>query len=312
MRICFSAIGSGIANNGGSKTVLSCANVLSDLGHEVFVASTVWNFDWFKVKAKRINKLPKDVDAIIATAVSTVEPLVKFNTRAKKRWYLRGWETWGNPEEKMVNGVKSIKCITNSEWLSEKVRSISGRKSPIIYPGIDDYFYKEERDRDDIVTIGGLYNSKKLKRFGLWKGIVAEVFSKRKIRVILFGDEPKPKLPFDFQYCRKPKPDQHRRLYNNCDIWFFTSSNEGLHIPPMEAGKCGCALVGVDIGGVRDYAINNETALLGHPGECLKNIFQLVDNCNFRERLSDNLLELINSKIGNRQDNMRKLVEVLR
>ena len=311
MRICFSAMGSGFVNNGGSKTILSCANVLTELGHEVTVAADNYHFDWFPLKAKRIKKLPKKTDVLIATAVSTVEPILRHKIKAKKFWYVRGWENWATPENKIIELTKSINVIVNAKWLRKKIAKGGARKPPTVYPGLDlDTFYPEETETDGI-TIGGLYHPRKLKRFGMWHSIMKRVVAERKVKVNVFGTDPKPHLPFDFNYFRSPKPDLHRKMYNQCDIWLFSSENEGLHIPPMEAGLCNCALVGPDIGGVQDYAINGETALLGDKNRCVKNILKLIDDESLRKELSKNLRDHLLEHIGSREDNMKQMVKIL-
>jgi glycosyltransferase involved in cell wall biosynthesis len=308
MKIVFSGIGCGFANNGGSKTIMSCANVLSGLGHEVIIATSVFNFSWFKVKAKVVKEFPKNADVIIATAVSTVKPVALLDTKARKFWYIRGWETW-NKSCSMEKEVRRIPVIVNSEWLRDKVHKCIGKYPPIVYPGIDEYFYSSGKFFSDEVTVGGLYCSRGLKRFKLWIKVVKRVMEERRIRVRLFGDEDKPVLPFDFDYVRRPESVAHRGFYNSCDIWLFTSENEGLHIPPMEAGACGCALVGSDIGGVRDYAVHGETALLGE--DYVGNVIRLVDDVDLRSKLSSNLIKLLNEKIGGRCENMKRLVKLI-
>lgn len=312
MRICFSGIGCGFGNNGGSKTIMSCANVLHALGHKVSVATKVYDFTWFKLRAERVKSFPDNADVIIATATSTVEPLLRHKTKAKKIWYVRGWETWSTPKHRIIKLVKSIPIIVNSSWLKQKINKYA-KKPSVIYPGLDtDIFYPEHRQQDGI-TIGGLYNTKGLKRFSLWKSIVSSILQKRSnVKVRLFGNGPAPKLPFKFKYTRQPQPDKHRKFYNSVDIWLFTSSNEGLHIPPMEAGLCGCAITGSDIGGVRDYAIHKETALLGQPEELEDNVLRLIDDQELRNKLATNLRDHLLSRIGSRTHNMNKLVNILK
>lgn len=309
MRIVFSAIGSGFTNNGGTKTILSCANILSDLGHEVFLASVNYDFTWFRVKPKRIKKLPSDVDVIVATAVATVEPLLKHKTKAKKIWYVRGWETWAAKESHIISLTKSIPVMVNSEWLRDKVAQHAA-KPHIIYPGLDiDQFFPSGK-KDDKITIGGLYHKKDLKRFDLWVSIVGKIRKDHDINIRLFGNDPKPRLAFDFEYAQQPNPKQHRNFYSGCDIWLFTSKNEGLHIPPMEAGLCGCSIVGPDIGGVRDYAIHEKTALLGN--DLVGNVKRLIENAKLRRRLSAELRSLLLNKIGPRTKNMKRMAKILR
>ena len=309
MHICFTAIGSGFANNGGTKTIYSCANILHILGHEISLASTNYDFTWFPTKAQKLTQLPTNADIIIATAVHTIKPLLKHKTKARKIWYIRGWETWAEKEEKIINLTKEIDIIVNSEWLQEKVAQHT-KKPPIIYPGLDTHIYYKEEKTKPTITIGGLYHKKDLKRFDLWLDIIKEIKKQHNIKINLFGNDQKPALGIDFHYLQQPNEHQHRQFYNECDIWLFTSNNEGLHIPPMEAGLCGCTITGTEIGGVKDYAIHNQTALLGN--NQIMNITKLIADSELRNKLSENLMTLLRIKIGTRIDNMKKLVKLLR
>ena len=313
MKIVFSGIGCGFANNGGTKTVVSCVNTLHDMGHEACIATQVYDFTWFELRGQRLKRFPDDADAIIATAVSTVKPLLEFKTRAKKYWYIRGWETWAASKSEIIELIKSIPIIVNSEWLKHRVAKYTD-EPPIVYPGLDtDIFYPERPGLNETVTIGGLYHSKKLKRFPMWKSVIQKVLDRtNNVKVKLLGNDPKPNLPFECGYVRQPRPRKHRRFYNNTNIWLFTSENEGLHIPPMEAGLCECAIVGTDIGGVKDYAEHNETALLGKNQEDLvKHLLKLVHDYMARESLGRNLRKRLLEKIGDRKTNMEKLVKIL-
>lgn len=309
MKIVFSAIGSGFANNGGSKTIISCANVLHGMGHDVSLASLVWNYSWSMIKAKKIHHLPWDVDVIIATANATVEPLLRHRTQAKKIWYVRGWETWSISHKEMIRLCSSIDCIANSTWLSEQISKSCNKPCPVIYPGLDtDIFFPVPRS-DNGITIGGLYCNRPLKRMPLWLKVAKAAQDKYGVKIRLFGDGPKPNLDISFEYYQQPNPAQHRQFYNDCDIWIFTSSNEGLHIPPMEAGLCNCALVGPEIGGVKDYAIHGTTALTH--GDLGSNVYKLIADETLRHTLSTNLRNLLLSKIGTREHNMTKLIKLL-
>ena len=91
---------------------------------------------------------------------------------------------------------------------------------------------------------------------------------------------------------------------------------EGLHNPPMEASLSGCALVANDCvsSGTADYAIHNKTALIYKAGDavgassCIK---QLSNNDSMREELNLNMISLLKDKIGTREKNMAKFLEII-
>ena len=87
------------------------------------------------------------------------------------------------------------------------------------------------------------------------------------LRMTMFGlDARPPQIPDWIDYVRNPRADHLRDRYNAHGIYVGASREEGWGLPPAEAMACGCAFVGTDIGGFREYAINGLTALLSAPG----------------------------------------------
>ena len=83
------------------------------------------------------------------------------------------------------------------------------------------------------------------------------------------------------------------KIYNKSSIYLCPSWSEGWHLPPAEAMACGCALVSTDIGGVKDYAIHEKTALLSP----IKNSKLLAEN--LLKLLRDDTLRLKLAYEGN-------------
>lgn len=68
-------------------------------------------------------------------------------------------------------------------------------------------------------------------------------------------------------------------IYNSSRIFLFTSRVEGFGYPAVEAMACGAALVTTDNGGSHDYAIHDETALVGpvdDPAPLLEHVVALL------------------------------------
>jgi glycosyltransferase involved in cell wall biosynthesis len=89
------------------------------------------------------------------------------------------------------------------------------------------------------------------------------------LEAVLFGIEPRPEgVPGWIEYRENPEPRVLvEEIYNESAVYLCPSELEGWHLPPAEAMACGCAVVSTDIGGVRDYAVHEETALLSAPGD---------------------------------------------
>lgn len=85
-------------------------------------------------------------------------------------------------------------------------------------------------------------------------------------------------------------PDSHIvDILNSSSIFVSSSLAEGFCLPVAEALSCGCAVAATDCGGIRDFAINGENALLsepGHPDRLGDNIVRLLRDDELRIRIA--------------------------
>jgi len=303
MKIIFNLQNVGLGNNGGSRTLIKCADVLSGLGNEVVLHSNHksryrWHTIDKGVKMSLSNKIPNG-DVIIATGYGSVSSTVSSKI-SKKFYYIRGFELWNAKKKNLLNSYKSLKCIVNSSWLYDYLLS-RGIKSDIVYAGLDfDIYYDKEEARGDI--IGGLFSKRhKTKRHSH----VIDISKKCKKKLVMLGRE-----------CRNRPFSEINEFYNGIKVWVSTSELEGFHNPPTEAAMCGCAIVCTDHhrGGVSDYAINNETALIYPSGDlkfAAKCVMRLMNDYKLRNKLDKNMKALLSSKIGDRESNMKRFMEVI-
>lgn len=299
MKIIFNLIKVGLSNNGGSKTLIRCAETLMQMGHEALIISNVPSkYTWHKPVCGFVisNKIPP-CDVCIATGYHSVNSTVSSKSR-KKFYYIRGYENWVVPEKQLINSYRQLPCLVNSEWLQRKL-SKNNIASIILYPGLDfEYLTNENKPRD--IAIGALWHKRKTKRCH-----DAEIIaSKCQTKLMM--------LNRDLGNCGY---SQLQDFYNRIKIWFAPTELEGLHNPPMEAAMCGCALVcsNAKSNGMLDYAIHEKTALI-YPSQNLDIAYQhvtrfLVDD-EYRKKLANNLQFLLKTKIGTRLQNMQKLVEM--
>lgn len=297
MKIVFNLQSTGLGNNGGSRTLIKCAETLQDLGNEVTLWCSANNYKWDKIKVPVKSRLPK-CDVIVATGYSSVPSTVSANIK-KKFYYIRGFELWCASEYKLLRSYKSLNCIVNSEWLQRYMQK-HGMSAHLIYPGVDfDIFGKDIADRDPI--IGGLYSKKHA--------------TKRHDDVIKIGKRLGYKVLLLNRDISNPSPVELRKFYNKIKVWVSPSELEGLHNCPFEAALCGCSLVVTDhkYGGVSDYAINEETALV-YPARRLEvaedHVKQLMKNGELRSDLNENIQRLLRTKIRSRKQNMKTMVNI--
>ena len=168
MRIIFNLINCGLGDNGGSQTLVKSANILQSLGHEVIIIDSMdVKYTWDKLEVPHlIIKNLKDVpiaDVVIATGYKTVRSTLDLSDRCgiKCHW-IRGWETWKIPENKIVEKILKVPTIkfVNGKRLYNKLKSFN-IDSTIIRPGVDiDLYYKLDGNVKKQFVIGGLYNTR--------------------------------------------------------------------------------------------------------------------------------------------------------
>lgn len=112
-----------------------------------------------------------------------------------------------------------------------------------------------------------------------------------RLRAVAFGVFPRPQhLPEWVEYFQSP-PEETLvgHIYNGSSLYLCASESEGFGFGPAEAMACGCAVVSTDIGGVREYAEHEITALLcppRNPGALADGILRLIDDRPLRLALA--------------------------
>lgn len=304
MKIVFNLYNVGLGNNGGSRTIIKCAETLSSLGENVVIfTNNRIKYTWSKIKIPIVYGEKHPIcDVSIATGFKSIAMTMKSASR-KKYCYIRGWERWVTNEKNLLRAYHQpgLKCIVNSIWLKEYLRKW-GTESEIIYPGLDfdKFFITTNKKNQDVAALYSAKHRTKRHEDARW-------LNKRcKLKISMLNED-----------IKDASEDTLRGWYNNFKVWLSTSELEGLHNPPMEAGLCGCALVCTDhlMSGTKDYAIHNKTALVYPQRDLLtayKYIKMLLENRKFRRSLNANLRTLLYDKIGSREDNMTRLLRYIR
>lgn len=303
MKIVFNLHRVGLGNNGGSRTIIKSAESLASLGHEVILSIDIKNkYTWEKiggeVKVLYGNKSPKG-DVIIATGYDSVRSTL-LSPIKKKFYFIRGFEVWRTTKDNLFKSYKSLRCIVNSSWLQKMLKK-RGVKSSLIYNGLDfNDFYNMNVAREN--PLGALYHKKHKTKNHAFVQKCADI-----------RGTPLLSLNKDI---KNPNSTQLNDWYNNINVWISASELEGLHNPPMEASLSGCGLVATDHprSGVSDYAIHNKTALVykhGDKTDAMNCIKKLLSDDNTRRELNLNMVELLRTKIGTREKNMIKFLNII-
>lgn len=204
---------------------------------------------------------------------------------------IQDYEIWGGNEALVEQSYSlPLKHICVSRHLQELVARKSGEKPSYLPNAIDPAVFRDtvspvKRAPHSIIM---LYSTEPRK--GTVYGLEAlEILKKQftDLEVTLFGVVDPINLPRWIKYHKKPK--DLAALFNNHAIFITPSVSEGWGLPSIEAMCCGCAVVCTEIGGHKDYAIHEQTALLVPPEsamEIAKATAQLMVDQNLRLRLS--------------------------
>lgn len=202
-------------------------------------------------------------------------------------------ETWCGPEaEVMATWKLPLEKIVISRWLEDVANGL-GERSHYVPNGLDfgKFGMDVSPEQRDPHTVAMLFHQSD------WKGSADGLSAMQKVKArvpalkaTLFGVYPQPSgLPDWVEYHQNPPQKKLREIYNRAAIFLAPSWAEGWPLPPAEAMQCGAALVATDIGGHREYALDERTALLSpakQPEELAARILRLAEDQEFRIRLA--------------------------
>ena len=231
-------------------------------------------------------------DILVATAWDTA-PWVASNP-ASGVYLIQHLETWCGPEKDVMATWKlPLHKVVISRWL-EDIAADLGEASAYIPNGLDfDAFGIDLSPANrNPNTAAMLYHHSDWK--GSSDGLKALCTAKKRVPALtaeLFGLYPCPAdLPNWIRYHQNPPQRELRRIYNDASIFLSPSWAEGWPLPPAEALQCGAALAATNIGGHREYALHEETALLSepkNPDALALNLIRLLEDQTLRLRLAN-------------------------
>jgi len=318
--------------SGGIKIILGYADRLVKRGHKVTVICPQTSFGKRKIKgvpivyptrslmnflkykprwidiAANIKYVPSyneryipDADIVVATAWQTAPFVKDYSPRKGRKFYLvQGYESeiFGSKEEVDKTYAYPLKKIVVATWLELMLKENFNEHSTLILNPVDLHMFYPTGEK----------RSNKNKRICMlhhisdWKGVsdgvkAFEIVKKKypNIQLVMFGAQKK-EIEYNCEYYYRPIGNKLREIYNSCDIFLCPSWREGFHLPPAEAMACKCALVTTNIGGCRDYAIHERTALVSPPKKpelLAENLVRLLEDENLLRRIAQSGYEHI-------------------
>jgi glycosyltransferase involved in cell wall biosynthesis len=190
--------------------------------------------------------------------------------------------------------------IVVSSWLQKMVKERYGLESHVVLNGVDTNFFHHStpliKTPDPVALL--MYDPQE------WKGFneaflalmeVSKTVTKLKIAVVGRFMPPFPQDDGNYSSFSLPviyynRPDQNDlvALFSSASVFVSASWLEGFGLPGLEALACGVPLVTTDSGGIRDYAIPDETAVVVPPRDIsalARGILRVLEDKTLREKL---------------------------
>lgn len=243
-----------------------------------------------------------DADAVVATWWGTAYAVAELSRSKGAKFYLiQGYEVWDWDEAMVHESYKlGLSNIVIARWLKGAVEQCGGEVAALVHNGMDFHLFElsipiESRDP---LSVAMMYHEGAHKGSG--NGISAlELARKRfpELEATLFSVYPKPgSFPYWIKFVHNPPQAELIGIYNRHAVFVSPSLTEGWGLPHTESMACGCALVATNVGGVRDYAVHEQTALLSppkNPQALGENIIRLLADNDLRVRLAKSGHEVI-------------------
>jgi glycosyltransferase involved in cell wall biosynthesis len=235
-----------------------------------------------------------DGDITVATMWTTAQPVAALSSAKGAKFYLiQHHEIWaGSAEEVNATWQLPLHKIVISKWLQALGEQLGATDMRHIPNGIDlNRFRVITPPQTRQLSILTLNHHEAFK--GVPDALAAlSQYHERfpNVPVSMFGTQPRGSdIPDWIKYFNNPSQDALvRDLYNQHAIYLSASLAEGWALPPAEAMACGCTFVGTDIGGFRDYSVNEDTALLSPPRDrdaLLQNLVRVTESAELRARI---------------------------
>lgn len=251
-----------------------------------------------------------DTDILVATHWTTarwVRDLVDAGRAQHAAYFLQDYEVWFHPEAdvqararvKQTYDLIPDKIVT-SEWLRSLLRQDGhdARKIPL---GLDlGFFYPRPIECAPSLVVLAMARPRTPRRgFDSVVAALAQVHDAQpSVEIVLFGEDLSG-LTLPFPYRAEgvvTDPDHMARLYSEARVHFDGSDFQAFGLPGLEAMGCGAVSVLTDVGGVREFARDQENCLLVAPRDAqdaARAILELLTDDALHRRLREGAFETV-------------------
>lgn len=188
---------------------------------------------------------------------------------------------------------ENIYLITVSSLMKKILESRLKREVFLCLNSVNTNIFKNDYNREKPETVGMFFYNKKPSHKGMEDGFwVMEELYKRYpyLKFQVCGEWREKYVPSFVKFVDGRYIENLVNFYRTTDIFIFTSKKDACPNPPMEAMACKCAVVTTNVGGVPDYTVHGETAIVVEPGDkegILKGVISLIENNEFFKKISN-------------------------
>lgn len=306
--------------SGGVMSVVQLVNELILLGVEARIVALreypeIYNWRFltqpiiFKSEKELLNNFPES-DVVVATQWSTaswVAEIVQAGRGGVGVYFLQDYESWFFPATDQSSRAKVLATyqliphrIVMSDWLKGMLEK-DGYTTFKIHLGMDlGIFYPrqvQDKQRQIVMAMA--------RPRTFWRGFTSIIEGLRRVKeslpgveIVLFGDDlSKQGIPFSYRdEGIITNQNKLAELYSAADVYLDGSDFQGFGRPALEAMACGAACVLTGVGGVTEYARDEENCLLvppKNPEAFAQAILKILQNKDVRTRLVKGGLETV-------------------
>ena len=299
---------------GGSKIILEYASRLAKKGHKINIVTYDEKPTWYPLSDKVnfirvpndediVNYIPKS-DVVVPTSWKCIRKAIESGKGPVAFFEQGGSHLFeldklsDRKREVVADRMKLPTFIyTVSQYSADKIKEIYGKDSSIVYNALEtSVFYprKKERKADNIsITIVGSEDFK-FKNIGEILEVIRKLKEKYPIK-LNWITQTKPIINEEGKDAIVNPPQKViGDVLRDTDIYICNSEYESFGLPTLEAMTCGATVITADTGGMRDFVVDGENALVmkHHDEDDMKEkIERLINDRDLLHRIAKNGME---------------------
>tara|TARA_R100001039_G_scaffold39214_1_gene45254 strand:- start:30896 stop:31798 length:903 start_codon:yes stop_codon:yes gene_type:complete len=265
---------------GGIKVIYQHCILLQELGFEAYPVSmgkNDGNVFGFNVEVKHFDDIKpyiSETDVIVATEFAPYDGLIE--NKSLKIIFVQNW--WGVDHRRKKDDLSKSYIdmgydyvLTCGQYCSEYIQDKMSVPVTIIPNGIDlsKFCRKDSSRKPNTILAMSRKNP----------GDLAKISSLLE------------RSDYSLRVVDGLSQEELIKEYQSADIFIALGYPEGFSLPPLEAMRCGCVVIGFTGGAAGEFMLDRETALVSNDGDCegvIHSLNLLSEDETLKERIREN------------------------